>query len=380
MFSEALQQAIDLFSQDLLSWTQEAIIKKVDYFEHQVYQAIDAALIRFDHEGSKAFNDIYDEVAALNARLIMLHNIHLAHPNLHAREFDLDFFGDINEEKRIYVLNEHYKFFMEHCLDFYNDESQKKDIAVLVRKILSMPKGQRLIIKLNQFAEQRGCRIAVKSKSEVNSSLSVKCIKEFPLKVNDSACIDDMNRSVASSLKLFDPPRGKWINVELSYPVKFWEKSTFFFEALDFGKKTCLVFKPAFVSIAHELIHVLHFFRGKDRCRMEFSGQYDRPHLKGLFMNNMEEMWTIDLGKISENKIREEHHINPRFSHIRVFMFSEGEYSVGEIKSTLTEEHAAHAGICFNAAPTWEKHVIVSLPVEEGAQAIVQRPGCCSVS
>jgi hypothetical protein len=104
--------------------------------------------------------------------------------------------------------------------------------------------------------------------------------------------------------------------------------------------KKCLVFKPAFISIGHVLTHILHFFRGKDRCKMPFLTANADQHADTLFMKNTEELWTIDLGNISENNLRQEHGIDLRYSHIRAFQFGEGEYSLSEIKETMTGIHA----------------------------------------
>ncbi len=330
-----LKEKIDTFLSSLKKLSPEEIIRRTDDFEHQIYQHIDAVLASYGKDNAKNIEEIFFEVQAFNDKLNALHNLHVKYPLLFFHSFNNDLIPETNKTEPALYLREQYHYFMEHCLAFDKKSIEKENIAVLIRKLISQPVGQRLIIKINQLHEQYTCYISVLE--QAHASLSITPDKNS-LRNRHDPMKDDVQSSV-SPLKFFNHPRKSWNKVQLTYPPQFWEDPQFLFKALDFGKGKCLVFKPAFISFGHELTHALHFFRGKDRCKMPFQ---ESGHTETLFMKNMEELWTIDLGNISENKLRAEHGIDLRYSHIRAFQFGEGPYSLSEIGETMGSIHQTH--------------------------------------
>jgi hypothetical protein len=276
-----------------------------------------------------------------------------------------------NKSEPALYLREQYHHFMDHTLAFRKEGINKEDVAVCIRKLMSQPIGQRLIVKLNQLNEQYGCCVTVTAQAQ--GSLAVRPI-EGSMR-SETAATMNKDEQLSSPLKLFDYPKKAWNKIELFYPPQFWKDPQYFFKALDFGKNKCMVFKPAFISIGHELTHALHFFRGKDRCKMPFPVAADK-HTEMLFGKNTEELWTIDLGNISENKLRQEHGMQQRYSHIRAFQFAEGPYSLEGIHETLAEirsESKERAREAETTEPTPANDLVI-LPLNN------DKPSCCIIS
>lgn len=344
MYTKLLQQErlnnqkllgkVDVFLAGLAKLDSHDTIQKTDELEHQIYWHIDKTLALFDSNQSEktgiVFTHIFEEVSQLNQRLSALHKVHLKNPLLYFHAFNMELIPKEHQSEPAEYLREQYNYFMDHCLVFDKKSKEKEHIAVFVRQLISQPTAQRLIIKLNQLAEQRGCRIII---DEYNPPMLAVTPSA------DSGIGEAAAMTVAAGkpvLKFFDYPRTIWKNMQLLYPRNFWEESLFPLQALTFGKETSLAFKPAFISIGHELTHTLHFFRGKDRRKMEFL-ESDKPYIERLFSKSMEELWTIDRGHINENKLRSEHGINPCFSHIRAGLIVDpkDELSLERIKETM---------------------------------------------
>jgi hypothetical protein len=317
-------------------------------------------------------------VTALSDKLTALHELHLKHPLLYFHAFNPTVIPETRQAEPALYMREQYHHFMDNCFTFKNNSTDREDIAVCIRKLMSQPIGQRLIVKLNQLNEKYGCRITVTA--QPNGNLAVRPVDGSQR--NETPAMTDKTEEAVAALKFFDAPRKAWNKIELLYPPKFWQDAQqYVFKTLDFGKNKCLVFKPPFISIGHELTHALHFFRGKDRCKMPFPVVDPNQHTNMLFMKNTEELWTIDLGNISENKLRQEHGIHLRYSHIRASQFAQGPYSMDEIGETMKEVRAAES-----AANKEEKeppvtthsqtstHPMVILPLDD------DKPSCCNIS
>jgi hypothetical protein len=331
-----LQREIDTFLASAKKLSDEEIIQGADVLEHQIYRNIDEILATFEVKGTKVVADIYDEVTALNNKLSALHDLHIKHPVLFFHNFNPTIIPADRAAEPARYLREQYHHFMDHCLVFGKGSKEKENLGVFVRKLMSQPIGQRLIVKLNEMNEKNGCTISLTE--QLQGVLGVQPVAGSERSVNTA--MTNTGGNTVSPLKLFDYPRTSWNKIQMFYPPGFWNDTQFIFKALDFGKNKCLAFKPPFISIGHELTHVLHFFRGKDRGKMPFVTANADQHADTLFIKNTEELWTIDLGNISENKLRQEHGIDLRYSHIRAFQFAEGEYSLSEIKDTMTGIHA----------------------------------------
>lgn len=273
------------------------------------------------------FTDIYIEVNQLNQKLNGLHQVHLKHPFLYFRAFNLKIIPKESQSHPEEYLRAQYHYFMDNVLIFDKKSKEKDHIAVFVRQLLSQPTGQSLIIKLNQLAHRCACRIIVEEKNP--PALSVTPMANTGI---EKAAMTD----AANPLKFFNFPGTIWKQMQLLYPRNFWEAPLFTMQALTFGKESSLAFKPAFISMGHEFTHTLHFFRGKDRRKMAFLDS-DKPYVQRLFSSSVEELWTIDRGNINENKLRAEHGINPCFSHVRAGLFVDptDELSLERIKETM---------------------------------------------
>ncbi len=329
-----LTAQVDAFLADIIKLQSNDIIEQADNLEHLIYRRIDQTLALFDSNQDVktgiVFTDLFEEVSQLNQKLNALHNIHLQNPLLYFHAFNMELIPKDKQSHPAEYLREQYNYFMDIVLVFDKKSKEKEHIAVFVRQLLSQPTGQRLIIKLNQLAEQHGCRISVEEKNP--PMLSVTPVATSG--VGESAAMTDATTKPA--LKFFNYPRTIWKQMQLLYPRNFWEDSRYPLQALTYGKGTSLAFKPAFISIGHEFTHTLHFFRGKDRRKMAFLDS-DKMYIERLFSRSIEELWTIDRGNINENKLRAEHGINPCFSHVRAGFFVDpaDELSLERIKETM---------------------------------------------
>jgi hypothetical protein len=390
MYSKGLQQEqsenqkmakrVDAFLADLARLESSDIIQQADELEHQIYRRIDQTLALFDSNQDVrtgiVFTDLFEQISLLNQKLSALHNVHLKNPLLYFHAFNIELIPKDKQSQPAEYLREQYNNFMDNCLVFNKKSKEKEHIAVFVRQLLSQPTGQRLIIKLNQFAKQRGCRISI----EENNPPMLAVTPVTKSGAEESAAMTDS--AAKPALKFFNYPRTIWKHMQLLYPRNFWEDSRFPFQALTFGKESSLAFKPAFISIGHELTHTLHFFRGKDRRKMDFL-ESDKPYVERLFSKSVEELWTIDRGNINENKLRAEHGINPCFSHVRAGLFVDptDELSLERIKETMPKVRSQLEESQENFSQGKEKYV----QHEEASNGFVtlslqnEDAGCCLV-
>jgi|GEM_PF-7080422 len=75
-----------------------------------------------------------------------------------------------------------------------------------------------------------------------------------------------------------------------------------------------LFYCPLHLEIVHEVIHVLHNFRGTNRARLSLSCASTDDQLRGIW-KDAEEYWTIQGGKLTENNFNIEMGLPLRYGH-----------------------------------------------------------------
>jgi hypothetical protein len=179
-----LQQNVDAFLASAATLSDEEIIERADALEHQIYRNIDETLTTFEAKGTKVIADIFDEVTALNNKLNALHDLHVKHPILYFHAFNMALIPEAKASEPARYLREQYHHFMDHCLVFGKGSKEKEQLGVFVRKLMSQPLGQRLILKLNQLNEQYGCSLSIIEQPQ--TSLGVRPVEGSGRSVTDA--------------------------------------------------------------------------------------------------------------------------------------------------------------------------------------------------
>ena len=214
-------------------------------------------------------------------------------------------------------LTNQYYLFINQTLDLSKITPEDAiHIQSYVLKIMSRPKGQKLIIKLNRTSgtfhvERMDCL----------------CVNRLDLDTDSGMCTDKTwFRSYLtdrSSYKEYSKKGAPCLRVRLGYPETF-HRGALTFTAADKDQDGLITFGVPFIDFAHELIHGLHFFRGTNRRKIIFRHFFNSPtfHLYNrspttLFADT-EEYWTIKLAQSSENTFRLEHSLPLREGYITV--------------------------------------------------------------
>jgi hypothetical protein len=362
------------------SSSYEEMVAKIYAFERQIYGSIQEELLSFDsrapeESAGKALGRIYDAMGPLVAILPALFDAHVAYPGLCFYEFNHALLPDSYKVTPEQYFCAQYHYFMNECLSFpkKTDLAEKNNIAVYVRCLLSRPVGQELIVRLNNYAQLHRCRIAVCINGSTSSLAVEPDVIGLPESAHSSAGWFSVNKKASNQPKLHVPltyeKHGIWIQNDLS-----------------FGKYNSLVFKPRFISFGHELVHVLRCFNG-DFTVEKISGKYDDPAINFLFMCNAEELNTIDLAEISENKLRIEYGFSERFSHISALQHSYGDTSLEGIQKTMIDVRA-HLGLqsqveIEKVSSVGAEEVSLQVPptvmLTEDFSVAPPRQGCCTL-
>ncbi len=217
-------------------------------------------------------------------------------------------------------LTQEYQFFLQTALDITSmHEDDVFSIHALIFKIMSRPVGQRLILNLNRLSRLHNATIQV----NYGDYLSVKLIGDS----GAGLCVDSGKLNVVDEesqwnetlyrkqYKQYETKGQALKAIVLTYPKNFFDRPLTFCAGIEVPL-VCLV---PFISFAHELIHVMHYFRGKNRAKLKTQHDIQSPlyHLyrHSAFFALPEEFWSIELGKLSENALREEHDLPKRGSY-----------------------------------------------------------------
>jgi hypothetical protein len=290
----------------------EEITAQIDVVEHDIYKEIDRLLAIPNIFGTEAV----DSLVKLDNILDSLLKLRMKYPFPYFKEINMPLVPSGHSPETF--MKQQYIFFMEKCLDvseMSSDELAKINAYVL--QIISRPAGQRLILRLNHLAQTNGCKI------KAVSILGYGSMAASADPASRQTSIPKIPHPSGNPYKQFHEltPYTKTTLLTPTKPRSFIDK-------LDFGKSSAYSYKPTFISFSHELIHCLHFFRGTDRLRMPFSAAHQSTIIPPI-MTSPEELWTIDMGRnLSENKIRQEHDLKPRFSHNKTG-FLAGKYLPG---------------------------------------------------
>jgi hypothetical protein len=287
------------------------VAAEIDALECLIYQAINEILKIPDVFNNPAFDDFIK----LDKILKDLFEFRISYPFLYFKEIDERLIPKGVTEPPESFMSEQFNFFIKNCLDLSAlPQDQRLQIHALILQIISRPVGQRLIVRLNQMrraTQDTIIKVEMFLRSSADSSLAI----------SPSEQPEDKEILPGNSFADFSRPYkafrtcAKYRKVMFWYPANACHRSAM--SALNFGKETYFAYKPLFISFAHELIHALHFLRGRDRCTMDFDERHGEI-IKSLFVANVEELWTIDLGRnLSENRLRAEWGIDSRYSHTK---------------------------------------------------------------
>lgn len=197
-------------------------------------------------------------------------------------------------------------------------------INSLFMQIASRPEGIKLIVKLNYLLTTKDVQLILKNSNNFECSMAA----EGFAKINP----DYTNQSTSSDFKtLFkkETVQGSGVKkVHVGVDYRYNDKiSSLNLEVYASAGHGITDSGPAFILLAHELIHGTHNITGKARYNfVPFfqSPKYDDPLMQTLYpvqsLNSYgaaaEEYWTIEGGALCENALRKEHGFFNRTGHI----------------------------------------------------------------
>jgi|GEM_PF-4641169 len=287
----------------------QEIVEEIDALEYLIYQKINEILKTSDIFNNPTFDDFLE----LDKILKQLFELRIMYPFLYFKEINKQLIPKGYTMTPESFMSEQFNFFIKHCLDLSElPTNQQLQIYVLIVQIMSRPIGQRLIVRLNQMKQHSEKIIKLKNYLGGNSSASLLTKALQPSK-NSEISSGTPAAGFFLSYKRFKN-NIKYKKVIIHFPKNAYERIPL--DSLDYGKQSNFAYKPLFISFAHELIHTLHFLHGRDRQSMCFDERHGKI-IENLFVSNVEELWTIDLGRnLSENKLRKEWGLDQRYSHI----------------------------------------------------------------
>lgn len=265
------------------------------------------------------------------------------------------------------ILSENNMDMIEAATFFLNNTADLSCLSNLERNIMeqaiyqivSRPVGLSLISKLNSFflninkrqiiiepnkndkySKYRNCNLYKPLSEERFKEKKIKQIYEN----NDYKKQPPGYNFIAQDWSLINPGyiAINFFRVE-NCPEESWSKliinainSTLNNKILSLGRNGGYAYSPFFVGPAHELIHYLHFVKARSRFNLKF-GSKD-GFLKKVF-TNVEEFYTILLGKITGNMILKEQGLNQEISHLG---FDYSTKSQTMIYSTLNNKNVTY--------------------------------------
>lgn len=314
----------------------------IDHLHHTAYEAIEEQYSKFNPHASK------DEQLHFFKRIMAIKNV--------LRELQVthsDLAKSLYENSALYIYNEeaislNAKYILPELKEkepkeivranFYqlldnirrNNSLSKEEftyITSLLMQIASRPQGIQLIVKLNYLLTTKNAQLILKTSNNFECAM----VREGHAETNP----DYIFKSITSEQDfktIFKRETLRGIGatrISISVDYRFNDKiSSLDIEVYASAGNGLTDGGPAFILLAHELIHGLHNLTGKARYNFRpfFQGpKYeDDPMMQILYPKNSgfsygpsaEEYWTIEGGVLCENSIRKEHGFFNRTGHV----------------------------------------------------------------
>ncbi|MCE0721725.1 hypothetical protein [Legionella resiliens] len=314
----------------------------IDHLNHAAYEAIEAQYSQFNPNASK------DEQIIFYKRILAIKNI--------LRELQVvhnDLTKSLQENSALYIPDEatislNAKYILPELkakepkeivrANFYqlleniskNNSLSKEEfnyITSLLMQIASRPQGMQLIVKLNYLLTTKNAQLILKPSNNFECSLIQEGRAATSPNYTRKSITPEEDFKTLFKREVLRGAGAKRIPIGVDY--RFNDKiSSVDLDAYASAGHGLTDGGPAFILLAHELIHGLHNLTGKALYNFSpfFQGpKYeDDPMMQLLYPKNSgfslgpsaEEYWTIEGGSLCENSIRHEHGFFKRTGHV----------------------------------------------------------------
>ena len=199
-------------------------------------------------------------------------------------------------------------------------------INSLLMQIIARPAGQNLIVKLNFLLEEKNAKINFSQSGEFGCANvrggNAKPDNESKLETSGLDYKSIIKRSISKS----EGSNSVTVNVDTNY---LNSTASIELEAYASPGKGLTDIGPAFILLAHELIHATHNLKGSSRDNVQnffnsvntnndipMSLLYPMEKKFNSFGAEAEEYWTIEGAKLCENALRKENGLSLRTGHL----------------------------------------------------------------
>ncbi|VVC75464.1 hypothetical protein AQUSIP_07540 [Aquicella siphonis] len=325
------------------------LMASLDDIQHRAYQSIENLYTAYHPKMSKEdqialFKDIiaikrtvrdlqYEQMDLTN-KLIAIRGIYIADPSK-AEVSDKYVISSLKEYPQSEIVKENFYRLLEkvHRNNKLNHD-ETSYINSLLMQIAARPAGQRLIVKLNYLLESKNAEISFVA------SESFTCGKTSGgvANLSDTSQVEPSGRDYQSIIKKsISRSEGSKRNLVMVKADYLKSDSAVAVEAYASTGKGLTDTGPAFILLAHELIHAIHNLEGSSRDNVrpffesirkndDFMMEMLYPVEKsfGSYGQEAEEYWTIEGGKLCENAIRLENGLSLRTGHMTAEPGEEG--------------------------------------------------------
>ncbi len=207
------------------------------------------------------------------------------------------------------------------------NEDESRFLNSLLMQIIARPAGQKLIVKLNYLLEKNNANISI---LRGDSFVCKQTAGANAKPIEDNNIVDQYGKDYKSiikrSIEKSEGAKDALVKIDFNY---LQSEAAVAIEAYASPNKGLTDVGPAFILLAHELIHATHNLKGssRDNVRNFFSSMrgnedfvmellYPIDNKFNSVGSEAEEYWTIEGGNTCENSLREENGLSLRTGHI----------------------------------------------------------------
>lgn len=314
----------------------------IDHLHHAAYKAIEEQYSKFNPDASK------DEQFHFFKRILAIKNVlrelQVTHDDLAESLYENSALYIYNEEtislKAKYILPELKEKKPKEIVsaNFYqllenisrNNSLSKEEfnyITSLLMQIASRPQGIQLIVKLNYLLTTKNAQLILKTSHNFECAMVREGLAETSPDYIPKSITPEQDFKTIFKRETLCGIGATRVIIGVDY--RFNDKiSSLDIDVYASAGNGLTDGGPAFILLAHELIHGLHNLTGKARYNFRpfFQGpKYENdPIMQILYPKNSgfsygpsaEEYWTIEGGVLCENSIRKEHGFFNRTGHV----------------------------------------------------------------
>ncbi|VEG91128.1 M91 family zinc metallopeptidase [Legionella spiritensis] len=342
----------------------DQLAARIDHLSHAAYQEIEALYSRFNPEANKEEQLLFfKRILAIKNKLRELQLVHndLAKTMYENNQLYLHQEIDISsvnkyisdelkgrETKEIIQQNFHQLLINISKNNTFSDD-EFRYINSLLMQIAARPEGQKLILKLNYLLTSKNAQLVVKNSKDFSCSMTRGGTASVNPDYQSVSRKDKFQEDYQSVFKKATLKGEGSQRVLVGFDGSFNKTiSSLNLDVYASKNQGLTDMGPAFILLAHELIHAIHNLDGSARHNFApfFQTRHyqDDPFMKLLYPTSSlysfgasaEEYWTIEGGKLCENSIRTENGFGLRTGHLSTEPGSQGIrdlYYIGLAKS-----------------------------------------------